>query len=513
MIATKLSYFLSLRMVRGFARNTGKNKRIVKFEDILSKKDEMGIEANKEEEIKDEIKIDLDEMREFDRGEKPSERITNVNPVLKLGSHLKQTKPKISKRQEAKPESINGEEDFKLDEKDYLRHVVEKVKNEKKSSETKGLITDINFEESERDSVQYKEMKPNQIQKSSNQNLKSLDRSNNHLLNNREDGSFVKVGNTLTKEEIANIDISVVHKPERVSKYLSRSSVCSRRQAEKMIENGMVRVNGRKILSNVEIDSLKDEVSIFTKKGEYFPMKESTRIWIFYKPVGMICTHKDPHNRPTIFEHIKKSGIIKEEFVMSVGRLDYNSEGLMILTNDGELARILELPLNKIQRSYRVRVYGRFSEERLVKIREGAVIKGVRYGPFWCNVDSYQTRNTWLLIKMTQGKNNEIRRIMRKNSLRVNRLKRLTYGPYSLGNLAAGEIREAEVEDEIKRLMYLNKRAVLKQHEQTKDSEKDIKEKVVKSLEGRLKDPLPLLKRSRETAKAIEASVTIESNN
>lgn len=310
----------------------------------------------------------------------------------------------------------------------------------------------------------------------------------------------------LTREQIDEIAITVAKNKERVTKYLSRSSVCSRRQAEKLIEQGMVRVNGKKILSNTEIDPLKDEVSIFTKKGEFFPTKESTRIWLMYKPMGLICSHKDPAGRPSIFDWIKKSGQIKEDFIISVGRLDYNSEGLLLLTNDGELARCLELPENKMERSYRVRVFGRLDEAKLAKIRAGCVIKGVRYGPFYCNVDAYQTRNTWLIIKMQQGKNREIRRVMQKNSLRVNRLKRLSFGPYTLGNMAAGEIREDTLRDEVKRLMYLNSRAKLKQVEENKDDAKAITEKVVEKLEGRLLDPVPLLVKAKAQLDAKKTS-------
>lgn len=317
----------------------------------------------------------------------------------------------------------------------------------------------------------------------------------------------------LTRRDIESIDISVKKQTERVSKYLSRSSVCSRRQAEKLIEQGMVRVNGKKILSNVEIDPLKDEVSLFTRRGEYFPMKENSRIWLMYKPMGLICTHRDPHKRPTIFDFIKQSGAIKEDFVISVGRLDFNSEGLILLTNDGELARCLEHPQNKLERTYRVRVYGRFSEEKLAKIREGCVINGMRYGPFYCNVDSYQTRNTWLIVKMHQGKNREIRRVMQKNDLRVNRLKRLSYGPYSLGNMAAGEIREDIVRDEVKRLMYLNRRAALKNIEEAKDDAVAIKEKVAEKLEGRLLDPVPMILKAKSRLESQVASAALEGSS
>lgn len=301
----------------------------------------------------------------------------------------------------------------------------------------------------------------------------------------------------LTKDQLKEIDIQIESKVERLTHYLNRASVCSRRQAENMIEQGMIRVNGRKVLRNIEIDPLKDKISIFTKKGEYFPTKENTKVWLFYKPMGMICTHKDPNGRPTIFEYIQKTGLIKEPFIISVGRLDYNSEGLILLTNDGTLARTLELPHHKLERVYRVRVFGRMTEEKLANIRKGAVIKGVQYGPFWCSVDKYQTKNTWLQVRLTQGKNREIRRVMQKNDLQVNRLKRLQYGPYTLGNMASGEIREDTIRPEIKRLLYLAGRSHLKRVEEGKDTEETVREKVEERLEGRLLDPLPLLREAK----------------
>jgi 23S rRNA pseudouridine2605 synthase len=182
----------------------------------------------------------------------------------------------------------------------------------------------------------------------------------------------------------------------------------------------------------VQIDPRADKISIFTKDGYKYPTKDSLKLWVYYKPVKVICTRDDPGRRVTIFDFLLNHPDLKDNHFMSVGRLDYTSDGLLLLTNDGDLKRALELPKNEIQRDYRVRVYGRFTDEKLEKIRKGAVISGEQYGPFWCNVRRYQTRNTWLSISMWQGKNREIRKIMQKNSLRVNRLKRVRYGPYTL---------------------------------------------------------------------------------
>ncbi len=375
-------------------------------------------------------------------------------------------------------------------------------KNVKKGNEqqpimrhTRTVVSDIDFlNKSNSKNLTTTKFSSNIEQNEAKEPLKNLKNSDSLLkpVNN----SLPSI--VLSREALSQIEIDVGVEKEKLTKYLARSSICSRRQADKLIQEGLVRVNGKKVLSNIDIDPLRDEVTLFTKKGEYFPMKETTKVWTFYKPMGLICTHKDPNNRPTIFEYIKKSKKIAEDFIISVGRLDFNSEGLMILTNDGELARAMELPSSKLERTYRVRVYGRFTDEKLAKIREGCVINGVKYGPFYCNVDSYQTSNTWLMIKMSQGKNREIRRVMQKNDLRVNRLKRLTYGPYSLANMESGEIREDMIRPEIKRLMYLYNRAKLKDQTEKKKTVEEIKDSVEKKLEGRLLDPLPLIRRSKE---------------
>lgn len=163
----------------------------------------------------------------------------------------------------------------------------------------------------------------------------------------------------------------------------------------------------------------------------YTPVHQNTRIWLFHKPRNMVTTHFDPQGRVTVFDRLKDLGI--KQHVVSVGRLDYLSEGLLIVTNDGELARALELPSNKIERAYRVRVFGRtFDDLKLQKIRNGTIMNGRQYGPYTVEVSNRQNTNTWLHMKLFTGKNNEIRRVMRKYSLRVSRLKRVSYGPFDL---------------------------------------------------------------------------------
>lgn len=191
------------------------------------------------------------------------------------------------------------------------------------------------------------------------------------------------------------------------------------------------------------------------KTGMYTPIKESSRIWLFHKQQGCVTTHFDPQGRPTVFQRLKDVGLTIPH-VISVGRLDFLSEGLLIITNDGEIARALEMPSYQIERAYRVRVFGRmFDEEKLRKIRQGVVMNGKKYGPYICEVENRQNTNTWLHMKLYEGKNNEIRRVMRKFSLRVNRLQRVKYGPYSLGEVPEPNmLREVPIVPEIRKLMY-----------------------------------------------------------
>ena len=167
----------------------------------------------------------------------------------------------------------------------------------------------------------------------------------------------------------------------------------------------------------------------------YTPIKEDTRIWLFHKPREMITTHLDPQRRITVFQRVKDLGL-NIPHLISVGRLDYLSEGLILLTNDGDMARALELPSSGLERAYRVRIFGRmFDDEKLRRIRDGVELNGVLHGPYVVEVEKRQNTNTWLHMKLFSGKNNEIRKVMRKFSLRVNRLVRVSYGDYTLGQV------------------------------------------------------------------------------
>jgi len=222
---------------------------------------------------------------------------------------------------------------------------------------------------------------------------------------------------------------------ERIAKFLSRSGVCSRRQAEEYIRQKRITVNGRTIESpafNVE----GNEKILFD--GEKIASKEPTRLWIYYKPTGLVTSHKDEKDRKTVFSALP-DGLPR---VISVGRLDLNSEGLLLLTNSGDLARKLELPSNGWSRRYRVRVHGFLEQKKLAELEKGVTIDGIEYQPAKIMVDSQQGSNSWLTITIKEGKNREIRKIMRHIGLEVARLIRVSYGPFQLGKLKEGELKE-----------------------------------------------------------------------
>ena len=222
---------------------------------------------------------------------------------------------------------------------------------------------------------------------------------------------------------------------ERLAKFMARSGLCSRRDAEKYILEGRVTVNGE-VVSITAFNEEGSEQDLFD--GEKLPETEKTRLWLYYKPAGLITTHKDEKNRPTVFDHLPPS----LPRVMSVGRLDLNSEGLLLLTNNGDLSRALELPQNAWSRRYRVRVHGRVDVKKLAELEKGVTVEGVKYGKVMAVVDSTQGSNAWLSITLTEGKNREIRKLMKFIGLEVARLIRVSYGPFQLGNLKKGEIRE-----------------------------------------------------------------------
>ena len=228
---------------------------------------------------------------------------------------------------------------------------------------------------------------------------------------------------------------SAASKAERIAKRIARAGICSRRDAERLIEEGEVMVNGEVISSPALNVTAKDDIIV---KGKKLSAPEAPRLWRYYKPRGLVVSARDEKGRETIFdnlpEHLPR--------VVSVGRLDIDSEGLLLLTNDGDLARHLELPATGWSRKYKVRVQGRVDEKQLEEIKDGVTIDGVRYGPIEARLEIQKNANAWLIISIREGKNREVRRIMEHLGHRVSRLIRLSYGPFQLGRLDKGEIEE-----------------------------------------------------------------------
>jgi 23S rRNA pseudouridine2605 synthase len=221
---------------------------------------------------------------------------------------------------------------------------------------------------------------------------------------------------------------------ERVAKFLARAGVCSRRDAERLIAEGRVKLNGKVLDTPAVKVTAKDKVSV---DGRPIGAAEPTRLWRFHKPSGLVTTHRDPAGRATVFEHLPRD----MPRVISVGRLDLTSEGLLLLTNDGELARRLELPSNGWLRRYRARAFGRVEQEELDQLKNGITVEGVRYGPIDARLER-AAANSWITLSLTEGKNREVRRVLEALGLKVNRLIRIAYGPFQLGTLAPGAVEE-----------------------------------------------------------------------
>jgi 23S rRNA pseudouridine2605 synthase len=220
----------------------------------------------------------------------------------------------------------------------------------------------------------------------------------------------------------------------RIAKYIAHSGFCSRREAEELIAEGRVKVNGVVIDNPATIisdQSVKIDDKLINKK-------DNIDLWLFHKPKQVITSNKDDKGRALIFDLLPK----KMPRVITIGRLDYNTEGLIMLTNNGDFARYLELPKNNFVRKYRVRVFGKLDYERLQKLSKGITIEGVRYSSIKIKIDIEKEYNSWLEVEICEGKNREVRKVMEYLGLQVTRLIRIQFGPFILGDLAVGELRK-----------------------------------------------------------------------
>lgn len=221
----------------------------------------------------------------------------------------------------------------------------------------------------------------------------------------------------------------------RIAKVIARSGLCSRREAERLITDGAVKVNGKKITSpalNVT------QADIVTVRGRPLSAPEPVRLWRYHKPKGLVTSHKDPEGRPTVFESLQT----RLPRVISVGRLDINTEGLLLVTTDGALARYLELPSTGWIRRYRVRANGHLTQANIEKLGAGMTVDGVHYGAVEAQVEKDQGSNSWISLALKEGKNREIKKLLAAFGLQVSRLIRVSYGPFHLGSLAKGQVDE-----------------------------------------------------------------------
>lgn len=236
---------------------------------------------------------------------------------------------------------------------------------------------------------------------------------------------------------------------ERIAKYLARAGIASRRACETLIEAGRVTVNGKRLTTPAFKVTGQEDIRV---AGEPVKAPEPTRLWRYHKPAGLITTTHDPAGRRTVFDELPKS----LPRLLTVGRLDLNTEGLLLLTNDGELARALELPSNAFARAYRARAHGRVSDQALTRLAEGIEIDGERFAPITAILEQELGANSWLRVTLAEGKKREVRRALDAVGLEVNRLIRTDYGPFSLGDLRPGAVEEvpgSELETRLGTLM------------------------------------------------------------
>ncbi len=229
----------------------------------------------------------------------------------------------------------------------------------------------------------------------------------------------------------------VAGEPMRIAKAMARAGLCSRREAERWIADGRVSVNGKLLKTPACEVGRGDKIIV---DGRALPLAEPVKLWRYHKVKGLVTTHADPQGRPTVFDKLPP----EMERVISIGRLDFNTEGLLLLTNDGGLARYMELPATGWTRRYRVRARGRVTPADLANLKDGLAVDGVQYGPIEAAIDSVQGANMWLTIAIREGKNREVRKILTHLGVEVNRLIRVSFGPFQLLDLAPGAVEQVK---------------------------------------------------------------------
>jgi 23S rRNA pseudouridine2605 synthase len=222
---------------------------------------------------------------------------------------------------------------------------------------------------------------------------------------------------------------------ERIAKFLARAGVASRRESERLIEAGRVTLNGVAVTHPATLVGTNDALAV---DGKAVAALEQSKIWRYHKPAGLVTTARDPQGRPTVFAALPKT----LPRLISVGRLDINTEGLLLLTNDGKLARYLEHPAQGVSRTYRIRAHGNVDETAIARLAKGVTVDGVHYRPAEATLDRRQGSNCWLTMTLREGKNREIKKLLEQLELRVTRLIRIRYGPFQLGKLAQGAVEE-----------------------------------------------------------------------